>query len=910
MFGDRFERSLTGSGDRHAFAAASLEIVRAVTGHNEAALFDQVAASESCGWITERSGEVLAVGDVEDLPNRLLEAAVYKPSPEWIEWRDCVNERDGNAVTSSSLPAGIYMTELRILTYGGHISEYVLDDLGNPDAATVTPDVSDTRRLTLDSSELHGLASGWQLRMLLVADEGREATASCYAKAAPSPLEMVGQLWDSNGERVARPARETTYTLRVDMHPYVCPIDASGFTLEPDFPATPIRNEACRDGSIVDFEYYSGFTTEVRDLKQIFGEITPVHSVNVWADPAFDVRVAVDIRLEPLPPEPEPFGFAENAPNLSCSQASDGADQELPRLEGGFEGNLVVAECAVSAPGAGSSVLNLMPGNTDLGWHFQSADGVAIDGPVDVRPGDADLNVSVVSDPLTSAPWVIQWQSEVRLDWQVVGEGPVPAHLATQRSQLVGRFDRLQVFVPSFHCGFEPVLELVNADRREVPTDRLLAATDCQVVFPNSDDLGVSSELLLTIGPAPVVPGATEDTSQTLLEPVDWLFATGDEIVSESADTLVVSPESVEGVEGPINLISTEPLENRRWLGTTSTLIEAEWLVDGRTHSTLQPETLSLDLDLRARSNPMLALLLTAIAAAGTYLLLFLWVWRSTRLPSHRLVGIRRRFNTQVGANGSLSSHQLNAFNLNDYQSQLDRLRPSRKELQFGDLTLTAKHPAPWQPHILLDGGWTEVTTRDDSAAVYFAPNAGGHRDRAPRHFNDLTAIVLDTNRGDSGPIGMLYVLVPSSRRSGYYYEDSTPSNLIRGARVSFDSARSRRQLEPVSSRAAVPRESAEDSVSAPARANARPPSRVDSGSGAGTSSRPPEPPRRRQRTPPRRTTPAPPPDRRPPPGRSAPPRRDHQPPPRRPAPGRGDSRPPRRQKSPRRPPPKRPPGY
>ena len=382
LLGNSFERGLTGSNpDQRAMAEMSLNIVRSFTGHRDSPFVAGVPTAEPCRGIEGRTGEIIAVTDIRDVINALIEAIV-RVDPDVLDWSDCDSLRDGSEVSSAELPAGVYIEEIQVFAYGGRIERYALAD----SAASVEPDwrpePDGSRRLSLGSEDLRGLRAGWSLKLQVRPDDEGDAdsvTLECYSKPVATPLAMHGSVLE-DGEEVTELQAATDYTFRVEMWPSECPVDAGDFVLVAEFPTRPVRNRNCEQGQQADFEYNSGRPEAPTRVTRFQGPLTPRFAENLWGrDPEFDVVVMTDFVIEPLPP-------IVGAPTLGC--------ETEPRLDGEwladeFSGRVVATTCRLQPPGDGvapdgAGTVGIETPSGDLPYHPRDPRGHQDHGPSSV----------------------------------------------------------------------------------------------------------------------------------------------------------------------------------------------------------------------------------------------------------------------------------------------------------------------------------------------------------------------------------------------------------------------------------------------------------------------------------------------------------------------------------------------
>ena len=755
LLGQSFQRGLSASDPyRRGMAEASMDVIRAFTGHLDSPVVAEVPTAPDCRDIRERSGEILTVANVLDLPNRLIEPTLTG----FRDWTDCERLRDGSRVASGELPAGAFIEEIQVLAYGGEISRFRL--LDSPQAG---PDDGDwqrlpagSRRLALASGDLQGLPAGWSLGLEVVQDgssEYREVTLACYSRPVGEPLTMHATVVDAEGAVLAELAAGASHTLRVDMWPYECPLDEAAFVLVPEYPTTPIRNRACEQGQYADFDYRSGRPDDATRVVRLEGRVEPRFAANLWGRQSELVaEVAADFTvLAPppttttttAPPAPQP-------PTLECEESP-------PRVEGdwqggAFSGRIVASECRVNlpedgAPTDGAGSVGVAAPSGDVTYHLERPDGTRITG----RLGRDDLpeQFRVVSEPLApQGPWDLDGEVQVTLDWQLPDRPAEP-----QAERLV--VPPLPVPVPdppTLDCS-DSTPTLVNAGDGEVPVDPLRAVADCTATGP-----GIG-ELLLTA--AWSADSAADDSGRGLPESLDWRFDSGPGLAADGSRLRLGSGERLTALE----FVSTAPLDNARLEGAGSLTVEAVWLLPWSEQRVIAQEDLRVELDLRARSNPWLAALLALIAAVLTYTMLYGMMARSNRLPpAGGFFATRVEFATQRRPTG-LHSAGLENFSLE--AADMEAISGTRQQLRVFDLRIDAERPRWWQIASVLSSGWGRPSRPQGSHS--FAAKPAGPRAQpgtTAGQFSELAVIALtDAGPGMADtPDGVAYVLVPKCR--------------------------------------------------------------------------------------------------------------------------------------------------
>ncbi len=773
LLGAKFQRGLAASNlDQQGMAEVSMDVIRGFTGHLDSPVVAGVPTSSDCRHIRDRAGEILTVANVLDLPNRLIEPTLTG----FRDWSDCERLRDGSRVTSGELPASAFIEEIQVLAYGGEISRYRLLDSAQADAGGEWRPMpaGSRRRLTLDSGDMEGLPAGWSIGLEVSPDESSESgnvTLDCYSRPVAEPLRMHASVIDGEGTPLGELAAGASYTLRVDMWPYECPLNT--FVLVAEYPTTPIRSRACEQGQHADFDYPSGTPDGVTRVERLEGGLEPRFAENLWGRQAeLDAEVVTDFTVlppppatttttaPPPPPEPQP-------PTLECTETTPRVEGEWQ--EGAFSGRVIASECRVNlpadgAPTEGAGTVEVAAPSGDVAYHLETADGTRITGQL----GSDDLpeQFRVVSDPLApQGPWDLDGEVQVTLSWQLP-DGPAEP----QAERIV--VPPLSVPVadpPTLECS-ESSPTLVNADDGEVPVEPLGAVATCTAIGP-----GIGT-LVLSATWSADSPG--DASGSGLPKSLDWRFAAGPDLAGDGSTLRLGSGERL----APLEFVSTGPLSNTRLQGAGSLTVEAVWHLPWSEQRVIAQEDLRLELDLRARSNPWLAALMALIAAVLTYTMLYTIMARSNQLPpAGNFFATRLEFATQPRPTG-LHSTQLENFSLDDVD--MESISGSRRQLRVFDLRIDAEHPRWRQVTSILNGGWGRPAVAQGSHSLSARPpGPASQPGTTAGQFDHLIVIALKA--GDAGatdtPDGVAYLLVPK-RPGDRRFESRNLTELLRTA--------------------------------------------------------------------------------------------------------------------------------
>lgn len=582
---------------------------------------------------------------------------------------------------------------------------------------------------------------------------------------------------------------DTTHTLRVDMHPHECPVDADGFVLTPEFPTAPVRNRACEQGSFVEFEYHSGRPDTPTRVRQATGRVEPRFAENLWGhDAKLEAAVETDWEIPPPPPPtttttvPPP----PSVPTLECSDDGPQLDGEWD--EDQFSGRIVAAECGVNlpadgAPTAGTGSLEVASLSGDLDYHLETPDGTRLTGQL--SSGDLPREFRVVSEPLDAqGPWDLVGEIEVILPWMLAGkppETPQTAHIPVPPTDFDSGWHPLVDYPdpPTLECS-DSAVTLINANNGEVPTEPLRAEAACTATGPGMGVLLLSMDW--SSDPADDSAGAY------LPEAIDWFFETEPGRAGNARSLEVRAGDTL----ARLPFATAETLDNTRTKGTGIMTVEAVWVLDWQEQRLVALQDLPVEIDLRARSNPLLAALLALIAALLTYTLLYAIMARSSRLPpAGRFYAGRLEFRTEPNPSGLLSAQ------LDDYlpeKTDWNPVRGDRQKLRVFDLTLNAEHPRWWHIASILNSGWGRPSLGGDRHVVSTAPAGPPSKPgTTAEQFSELAVIALET--GGTGPSdaprGVAFLLVPK-RSADRRLEGRNLTDLLRSMTQRYADAASR----------------------------------------------------------------------------------------------------------------------
>lgn len=332
-------------------------------------------------------GDVLSISSAANLANRIVEATALARG--LLNWRDCDNLGETAAVRVSRLPAGAYIDEIQVFSYGGTLSRFGMKEGSQTRWSPLTPG---SRRFGLTSDQLVGLGAGWQLLMEVRPDRGNsadEVTLACYSKPVSTPLEMDAHIiGDAQGGVSAVVLPDTPARLEVDMGRYECPVDE--FTLSSEAFTAPVNAERCAPGvTSAQFEFTGHRRSDIGRIPNAEGLLVPAFAEPLWAEQA-RLAVVVDIDGHFLPD-----AIAD------CDQGRANYPAVETRLSGPEQtrgARVIAGECVINPPSGGTATVEARGTVGGLGYHLETPDGEVLPTPLQLNPGDEPRRTRIVSD--------------------------------------------------------------------------------------------------------------------------------------------------------------------------------------------------------------------------------------------------------------------------------------------------------------------------------------------------------------------------------------------------------------------------------------------------------------------------------------------------------------------------------
>lgn len=382
LLGDSFKRAAQSqnSSDRR-IAELSAQMMSAVTADT---LIAGRPVDAGCDVVNLVSGDVLE-GEPIDLPNSFIEPLALIRGLR--RWPDCASN-SGRMRPSDRLPAGAYIDEMEILSYGGTIERY---RLGEKDWVVTG---SGARKVDFDSADLADQPSGWVLQLEVAADPGGDVddvTLSCFSKPVDEPLRLEGRAVDpATGETASWLTAGERYDLRADAGPYGCDDSNLELRIETlDF-ASLGRAECDEGGSwFSDFEAVP--SGDQRRITEAPGRLAPFHAETMWPDePQLDVSVELRPSSTILSDQPLECFTDADSPRV---EIDSGTETRAPRAR------IVAAECRLTPQPGGETSVDVDSSPSQPDYRLVTEDGEPL--PQPLLPEDGPQEFNVVSDDMT-----------------------------------------------------------------------------------------------------------------------------------------------------------------------------------------------------------------------------------------------------------------------------------------------------------------------------------------------------------------------------------------------------------------------------------------------------------------------------------------------------------------------------
>ena len=506
LLGNTFEKEMQSQNifDQRV-ADLSAQIMSLITGDR---VIEGLPVDSDCDGPLPVGGDVTGADDVVDLPNSLIEATARARG--LFRWSDCENSADA-VRPSDQLPAGEYIGEMDVLSYGGTIERY---RVGEGEWVVMAPK---SRRVRLIDSELDGLPPGWMLQVEVAADRGRnigDVSLSCYSRPIGELLHMEAAAVDEAGRETSVLKQGERYDLSVDTSRYECPTGDFELSIQ-TLADQSLRSPECFEGS-TRFGFNAVPAGEERQISRASGRLVPAHATILWPDD-LGFEVEVDIPSRPI---------IVSGP-LVCVQG-----EGLPRVESrggtslqGPYARIVAATCVVTPQSGGETTVAVESSADGPVYGMQTVDGRPVEQPF--LPEDGPQELSIVSEQmgpgqLPRKPSVVTVAAELHssdgpsrsMDSQTLHVGPAAPSPLECKSSGSG-----QAVVGS--SGLVPRLESGS-----VTTSGRLVVNECEVSPPTDGQISVGVE-----GPLDGVDyGITDSDGNPLSQPLT--LSSGDDPVT------------------------------------------------------------------------------------------------------------------------------------------------------------------------------------------------------------------------------------------------------------------------------------------------------------------------------------------------------------------------------------------
>jgi hypothetical protein len=484
------------SGHKEFMQNISLQVLRALTGHNAPIVADAEEADDCKKWSDgvpdkprpgdngDQTGKIIAVDDVDELVNDLLKL-VKRSTKTFYSCPDAEllgrNDSEGTWRYRKQ-PAGAYIESIDLYLFGGEITEV---RVGGDPLPLSQQGASLGSMVSLGPAELQDLPSGWGLEVDVLANANGSARLECDSFPV-DPLPVFKGMFP--GESDGRIVDYKPHKLRVEMRsaeggPYPC----QGFDLfELDPPSGlnhSLVNPVCDNGTVELDWQSSGEMSSDRQVPTLYGRLLPD-----WAGEAGWDLMPFTVVVDPS----TTVVSTRDKPVFDCTGPS-----RIDALDAEQSNRLVAAraeECSVTPPPIGTVRVALDwkdRGLTAPGWHLapslDSRASIASPTVLQVSPGDSEeVAFDVRTDELSpDGLWLVEGTVTVTVKWdkETGGEEVPLGELVVDVGidGLVGREPRLNCT----RAG--PVEEVVG----EPPKERLVAAENCQVSAPKTGSVVV-----------------------------------------------------------------------------------------------------------------------------------------------------------------------------------------------------------------------------------------------------------------------------------------------------------------------------------------------------------------------------------------------------------------------------------
>ena len=723
LLGGAFESALTAAEHKKHMATVSLQIIRALTGHENSDLERKIGGiprPTTCRtWNDSQSGEIVFAENVDDLVNSLL-----LPLSRADSFVDMTCDLKGTTATSEALAAGIYIEAIHVFANGGEIIKHPF-----------TSEVIEKTEILLKGKELQSKEPGWKLELKVRPRDNQTVKLTCLSKRNEDKITLNGNFYTSNGSIETSLLDTTKYSLKVDTNLYVGPFEK--FELD-----SPDVNLKYGDNTLCGFKNVNSVSFDVLpknsewEISRIIGKAIPCYAKATFGNSpelhTWDVLVEI--------PETKMGSADKKSPQVKCDW-----DRTITKTSGDFpEDTIDIKECSITPRDYDKTA------KTSVQLDWESATPSAARGGLWLSEAskledDCNLKLNkteICTLEIKSAPIgqmiidgdlskneIIEGTWKLKVNWTPADGSDKPTKVREQKVRIDPENNIPSSPSELFYCDEGTTIRVTNVIQgNEVPREPLEGTTNCVLKAPETGSVTVSI----------VKDGFVQsgNGSHALIHP-KWDFEPVNKSgkISKDKSELVLSAGED---DLKVNFITERELENARWNGNGSLLIESSWVWRDSQGGTIAENTEQVELvyklDLRGRSNSataiILALLITLLAVILSYYLLYWILARNTCLPLVQNFWMyEKRFSVLHNDHGQIEINELSTFKASiDELSQPGGDKKRGKWIKAGPFRLEATHAPFWNLRSLIQGGWGRIILEGDpseAVVVFLLPKAG-----------------------------------------------------------------------------------------------------------------------------------------------------------------------------------------
>ena len=722
LLGGAFESALTAGEHKKQMATVSLQIIRALTGHENSDLEKKVSGiprPTTCRtWDDSQSGEIVFAENVDDLVNSLL-----LPLSRADSFVDMTCDLKGTTATSEKLAAGIYIEAIHVFANGGEIIEHPF-----------TSEEIEKTEILLKGNELKSKESGWKLELKVRPRDNQTVKLTCLSKRNEDKITLSGNFYTTDG-RVETSLLDTTkYSLKVDTDLYVGSFEK--FELE-----SPDINLKHDDSASCDFMTSNSVSFDVSpknsewEISKIIGKAIPCYAKATFGDlpEMYTWDVLVEI------PETRMSSADKKSPQVKCDW-----DRTITKTSGVFPVDTIdIKQCSIiprdtDETSTTSIQLDWEPDTPAARGGLWLSEDSKLEDDCNLKLDNKEICVlEVQSEPIgqmikdgdLGRTEIIEGVWKLKVNWTPADGSDKPTKVREQKVKINPADNSPSIPEGLFYCDEGKTIRTTNVIKgNEVPREPLKGTTNCVLRAPEIGSVQVS---IVEHG-----FNHSEADSDSPIHP-EWDFQpvnnTGKMSKSKSELFIVAGEDDLK-----VNFVTESELENARWSGNGSLLIQSNWIWTDSRGGTIADNTeqveLVYELDLRGRSNSatafILTLLITLLAILLSYYLLYWILARNTALPSVQNFWLyEKRFKMSYDEKGQIEIDELSTFNPSiDELSQPTGDNKKGKWIKAGPFRLKATHAPFWNLPSLIRGGWGEIILEEDpseAVVVFLLPRAG-----------------------------------------------------------------------------------------------------------------------------------------------------------------------------------------